>query len=73
MMCPKCKSNEVHAGQRGWSLLSGFIGSGKVVLTCLNCGHVFKPGEQNARPMPLWIKVALFLFILFLIRYIGAQ
>ncbi len=47
MICPKCKSTEVHAEKRGWSLLTGFIGSGKIVLTCLDCGKQFKPGEQH--------------------------
>lgn len=46
MKCPKCKSPEVHAEKRGWRLLSGFIGSGKIILTCLNCGKQFRPGEQ---------------------------
>ena len=44
--CPKCKSTEVHAEKRGWSLLTGFIGSGKIVITCLACGKRFRPGEQ---------------------------
>ena len=43
--CPKCGSTEYHAGQRGYSLLTGFIGSGKTVLTCLKCGNRWKPGK----------------------------
>ncbi len=43
--CPKCGSTQVHAEKRGWSALTGFIGSGKIVLTCLKCGNKFKPGE----------------------------
>ncbi len=43
--CPKCGSAQIHAGKRGWSIAIGMIGSGKIVLTCLNCGHKFKPGK----------------------------
>lgn len=43
--CPKCKSESIHAEKRGWNLLSGFIGSGKVIVTCLKCGHKFAPGN----------------------------
>ena len=43
--CPKCGSTEYHAGSRGFSLVTGFIGSGKTVLTCLKCGHRWKPGK----------------------------
>lgn len=43
--CPKCGSTQVHAEKRGWSAMTGFIGSGKIVLTCLKCGNKFKPGE----------------------------
>lgn len=43
--CPQCGSTEYHAGARGFSIVSGFIGSGKTVLTCLKCGHRWKPGK----------------------------
>lgn len=43
--CPKCGSKEYHAGARGFSLVTGFVGSGKTVLTCLKCGHRWKPGK----------------------------
>lgn len=43
--CPKCGSSEYHAGARGFSIVTGFIGSGKTVLTCLKCGHRWKPGK----------------------------
>jgi predicted Zn-ribbon and HTH transcriptional regulator len=43
--CPKCKSSQVHAEKRGWSILVGAIGANKIVLTCLKCGHKFKPGQ----------------------------
>lgn len=43
--CPKCGSTEYHAGARGFSIITGFIGSGKTMLTCLRCGHRWKPGK----------------------------
>jgi hypothetical protein len=43
--CPYCGSTQVHAGARGWKLTTGFIGSGKVRLTCLRCARQFKPGQ----------------------------
>jgi hypothetical protein len=43
--CPQCRSAQVHAEKRGWNFLSGLIGSGQILLTCLKCGHQFKPGE----------------------------
>ena len=45
--CPKCGSTQIHAEKRGWNLLTGFIGSGQIVLTCLKCGHKFKPGQPR--------------------------
>jgi DNA-directed RNA polymerase subunit RPC12/RpoP len=41
--CPKCGSDQVRAQKRGWNIWTGFIGSGKIVLACLNCGHRFSP------------------------------
>lgn len=41
--CPKCGSTSITAGQRGYSLLTGFIGSGQTVNRCANCGHKWKP------------------------------
>jgi tellurium resistance protein TerD len=58
--CPMCGSTQLSSNQKGFSLknatggalllgplglLGGLAGSGKVQITCLNCGHVFKPGE----------------------------
>jgi DNA-directed RNA polymerase subunit RPC12/RpoP len=43
--CPKCGSDQVHAGKRGWNAWTGFIGSGKIIITCLKCGHKFEPGQ----------------------------
>lgn len=44
--CPHCGSPQVHAGKRGWSIWTGLIGSGKIVLTCLKCSHRFSPGSH---------------------------
>ena len=41
--CPRCGSTSITAGQRGYSLLWGFIGSGNTVNRCSNCGHKWKP------------------------------
>lgn len=41
--CPKCGSTSITAGQRGYSLLTGFIGSGKTVNRCAKCGYKWKP------------------------------
>lgn len=60
--CPKCKSTQIHAEKQGFSagkavagaivaggigLAAGGIGSDKIVITCLKCGHQFKPGEGD--------------------------
>ena len=41
--CPKCGSTSITAGQRGYSLFTGFIGSGKTVNRCANCGYKWEP------------------------------
>lgn len=41
--CPKCKSTSITTGQRGWSMVSGFIGSGNTVNRCAKCGHKWAP------------------------------
>lgn len=43
--CPKCGSTSITTGQRGYSLLTGFLGSNKTVNRCANCGHTWKPGK----------------------------
>ncbi len=41
--CPRCGSTNITAGQRGFSLLTGFVGSGRTVNRCANCGHKWRP------------------------------
>jgi len=41
--CPRCGSTAITAGQRGYSLLWGFLGSGNAVNRCSNCGNKWKP------------------------------
>ena len=74
--CPKCGSEQIHAGNRGFSAgkavagtliagpvaggLAGAVGSGKVKLTCLKCGHTFNPGDKPQQlPQAKWTKRSL--------------
>ena len=41
--CPRCGSPNITAGQRGYSLLTGFVGSSSTVNRCANCGYKWKP------------------------------
>lgn len=41
--CPKCNSTNVTTGSRGYSMVWGFIGSGKTVNRCGKCGHKWEP------------------------------
>lgn len=58
--CPKCGSTSLSANTKGYGigkgviglaavgplgLTAGNIGRHKVLVTCLNCGHRFKPGK----------------------------
>ena len=43
LYCPKCGSTSVAVGKRGYSLVTGFIGAGKTVNRCGNCGYKWKP------------------------------
>lgn len=45
--CLACGSRDVHAEKRGWKWTTGLIGSGKIMLTCLRCGHQQRPGDRN--------------------------
>lgn len=41
--CPRCGSASVTTGQRGFSLLTGFLGSNKTVNRCGQCGYSWQP------------------------------
>ena len=41
--CPKCKCKDIGVVNRGYSILTGFIGSGKVMNVCKKCGYKWKP------------------------------
>jgi len=43
--CPCCGSSQISANNRGWNLLTGFIGSGQIYITCLKCGKRWKAGK----------------------------
>ena len=44
--CPQCGSTQIHSGARGHSIVSGWLGSGKVMITCLKCGHKWDPAKK---------------------------
>lgn len=41
--CPKCDSTNITTGARGYSVVWGFVGSGKTVNRCAKCGHKWEP------------------------------
>lgn len=41
--CPKCNSTAITTGQRGYSIVWGFIGSNKTMNRCAKCGHKWEP------------------------------
>ena len=43
LTCPKCGSTAVTTGQRGYSVITGFFGSGQTVNRCGKCGYKWKP------------------------------
>lgn len=82
--CPKCGSSQISANKKGFSagkavagaviaggigLAAGSIGSDKVIITCLKCGHQFKPGTQIPKEqMPVTLEVVIIMvFIMFAI------
>ena len=61
LKCPECNSDQLTSNKKGFGLgkavvgglltggiglLGGFIGSRKVLLTCLNCGNSWKAGNK---------------------------
>lgn len=43
VICPKCGSDKITTGQRGYSFWTGFLGSNKTVNRCAKCGHSWQP------------------------------
>lgn len=43
--CPNCGSANIATTNKGYSLITGFIGSGKPMNVCQKCGHKWKPGS----------------------------
>lgn len=43
--CPKCGSTAIATVNKGFGLFRGFIGSGKPVNVCQNCGHKWELGK----------------------------
>jgi hypothetical protein len=41
--CPKCGCTDIGVANRGFSIVTGFIGSGKSMNVCKKCGHKWKP------------------------------
>lgn len=41
--CPICGSTTISVGQKGYSLLTGFIGSSKTTNRCGKCGYSWQP------------------------------
>ena len=41
--CPKCSSTQITTGSRGYSMVWGFVGSGKTVNRCAQCGYKWEP------------------------------
>lgn len=65
LYCPYCGSSQLAANKNGFGagkaltgailtgglgLLAGFIGSGKVKVTCLKCGKKMNAGELRSKP-----------------------
>lgn len=44
--CPKCGSTNISTINRGYSLVTGFVGSGSARNVCQNCGYKWKPGTK---------------------------
>ncbi len=45
--CPKCGSTNIQLTNRGFSLMTGFIGSGSPRNVCQKCGFKWKPNGWN--------------------------
>lgn len=94
--CPRCKSTQLSANKQGFGvgkaltgavltggigLLAGGINSNKVNITCLQCGHSFRPGndfDSNQRkqedmkdPFFIVMFICVFLWLLIGVNTLG--
>lgn len=44
--CPNCGSTAIEAVNRGFSFLTGFVGNGKTLNYCKNCGYKWDPKKK---------------------------
>jgi hypothetical protein len=47
LRCPRCDSTQVQPEKPRLGLWSGISGRSKIVMTCLQCGNKFQPGDVN--------------------------
>lgn len=44
--CPKCGCSDIATINKGYSILSGLLGSGNPMNVCQKCGYKWKPGSR---------------------------
>ena len=54
--CPHCGSTNIQLGTRGFSLMTGFIGSSSPRYYCLKCHHKWKPNSMMESVTRAWNK-----------------
>jgi len=47
VMCPRCGCTQISANPSGFSIYMGSFDSGQIWITCLRCGHKWKPGKPR--------------------------
>lgn len=47
VVCPKCGSHQITAGQRGWTVTTGLLGSSETYITCLKCGFKWSAADTD--------------------------
>ncbi len=52
--CPACGSTNIQLGTKGFSLVTGFIGSNSPRYYCLECHHKWKPGSVTESITRAW-------------------
>lgn len=70
--CEFCGSDQTIVSKRGFNIITGFIGSSKLMVTCLKCGckKPLKPKTndyRNAKNMRMFKSTLLFLGGIFLL------